>query len=61
MSLWLKRKDKDGKTYLLRVPLAPLVILPLFGVLVAVLLPLIQAINARVNESKPITSSPNRW
>ena len=45
MSLWLKRKDKDGKTYLYAVPLAPLVILPLIGVLVGVLLPLIQAIN----------------
>ena len=50
MSLWLKRKDKDGRTYIYAVPLAPLVILPLFGVLVAVLLPLIQAINGWLSE-----------
>ena len=46
MSFWPQGvKDKDGKTYLYAVPLAALVILPLIGVLVGVLLPLIQAIN----------------
>ena len=46
MSLWLKRKHQDGKTYVYAVPFAPLLLLALFGLLVAVLLPVIQAIRA---------------
>lgn len=44
MSLWLQRKEKDGKTHLYAVPFVPLIIIPLIGLLVALLLPVIQAI-----------------
>ena len=38
MSLWLKRKEKDGKTYLYAFPFVPLIIITVIGILVALLL-----------------------
>jgi hypothetical protein len=46
MSLWLKRKDKDGKTHIYAIPFAPFIFIALMGILVALLLPLVQAIRA---------------
>jgi hypothetical protein len=46
MSLWLQRKNKDGKTYIYAVPFAPMVVIAFFGALVAILLPIVQAVRA---------------
>jgi len=44
MSLWFRRKDKDGKTHLYAVPFAPWFLLPIIGISIALLLPIVQAI-----------------
>jgi hypothetical protein len=44
MSLWINRKDKDGKTHMYAIPFAPTLIIAVIGVLVALLLPAIQAL-----------------
>ena len=47
MSLWLQRKDKDGKTHIYAVaPIIPWIIILLIGISLALLLPVIQAIRA---------------
>jgi hypothetical protein len=46
MSLWLKRKDSEGKTHFYAIPFVPFVIVALFGILIALLLPFAQAIRA---------------
>ena len=46
MSLWLQRKDANGGTHYFAVPCAPLAILAIVGILVALLLPAIQAVRA---------------
>jgi hypothetical protein len=46
MSLWLQLKGKDSKTHIYAVPLLPLLIVPLIGISIALLLPIIQAIRA---------------
>lgn len=43
MSLWLRRKDKDGKTRLYALPFSHFII-AIIGIMVALLLPLIQAV-----------------
>jgi hypothetical protein len=45
MSLWLKRKDKDGKTHIYALP-NPLILIPLLAILIGLLLPIVQAIRA---------------
>jgi hypothetical protein len=46
MSLWLQHKDKDGKTHLYAVPFVPWLILPILGISIALLLPVVQAVRA---------------
>jgi hypothetical protein len=46
MSLWLQRKDKDGKTYMYAVPFAPMVVVAFLGVLLALLVPILHAVRA---------------
>jgi hypothetical protein len=46
VSLWLKRKDKDGKTHIYAIPFAPLIIIAFIGLLVALLLALLQTVGA---------------
>jgi hypothetical protein len=44
MSLWLKRKDKEGRTHIYAVPIAPTVIFAMIGILIALLIPVLQFI-----------------
>jgi hypothetical protein len=46
MSLWLKRKDKTGRTHIYAVPFAPTVIFAVIGILIALLIPLLQFIRS---------------
>jgi hypothetical protein len=39
MSWWIRRKDKDGKTYLWAVDVDPMSLLILFGLILAIILP----------------------
>lgn len=44
MSLWFERKGKDGKRHLYSVPFDPLILIAVFGVCLAMLLTLTQAV-----------------
>jgi hypothetical protein len=44
MSLWMQRKDSDGKTHIDVIPFAPIVVVAFAGVLIAVLLPIMSTV-----------------
>jgi type II secretory pathway component PulF len=47
MSLWIRRKDEDGKTHFFAILFAPwiiLIIMAVIGIFLALLLPIFQAI-----------------
>ena len=44
MSLWIRRKDEDGKTNLYSVSFPLWIILPVIGISIALLLPIVHAI-----------------
>ena len=46
MSLWLKRKDKEGRTHFYAIPFAPTVIFAFVVILIVFLMSSLQAIRA---------------
>ena len=56
MSLWLRTRDDDGNAHHILVPFAPLAVMVLVGMGIAVLLPILQAFRQAVY-TWPVTSA----
>jgi uncharacterized membrane protein YgdD (TMEM256/DUF423 family) len=55
MSLWFRRRDKDGRVHQFSVPFEPLALIAVAGISLALILPFLQSFRSAVAESPTYT------